>query len=281
MSVELGFGLSSADILQQAMSREMGGWPYNDIWTQSLQKSAALPYTTAMALSEAMQHMPNFSRYMAPVNRSGSWSPLAYSCRRAIKLRHALQPHSIFLYSFFRGHRADICVRCGMPVLKGGQNCMPSTSCWDKIMVWDQAGAEKLFRLCSAPAGDIMPLLKGVQGMSLLDNGLLTSSSSSPPLGMRGHYIDTKQGHRRMSAVGVNQNKAITKRLASAGHYQQVVLCLIQIKRFLLHQARAMQPSDRQECVSQHQSAARSSAHSGWCESMLRDTPYRRLLAWF
>ena len=65
-----------------------------------------------------------------------------------------------------------------------------------------------------------MPLLKGVRGMSLSDNGIL-SSSSSPPLGMRGHYIDTKQGHRRMSAVGSNQNKAITKRLASAGHYQQ------------------------------------------------------------
>ena len=58
--------------------------------------------------------------------------------------------------------------------------------------------------------------------MSLSDNGILSSTSSSPPLGMRGHYIDTKQGHRRMSAVGVNQNKAITKRLASAGHYQQV-----------------------------------------------------------
>ncbi len=58
--------------------------------------------------------------------------------------------------------------------------------------------------------------------MSLSDNGVLTSSSGSPPLGMRGHYIDTKQAHRRMSAVGVNQNKAITKRLASAGHYQQV-----------------------------------------------------------
>ena len=69
MSVELGFGLSSTDILQQAMSREMGGWPYNDIWTQSLQNSATLPYTTAMALSEAMQHMPNFSGYMSPVNR--------------------------------------------------------------------------------------------------------------------------------------------------------------------------------------------------------------------
>ncbi len=69
MSVELGFGLSSTDILQQAMSREMGGWPYNDIWTQSLQNSASLPYTTAMALSEAMQHMPNFSGYMSPANR--------------------------------------------------------------------------------------------------------------------------------------------------------------------------------------------------------------------
>jgi len=69
MSVELGFGLSSSDILQQAMSREMGGWPYNDIWTQSLQNTASLPYTTAMALSEAMQHMPNFSGYLSPVNR--------------------------------------------------------------------------------------------------------------------------------------------------------------------------------------------------------------------
>ena len=79
--------------------------------------------------------------------------------------------------------------------------------------------------LRSASTGDILPLLKGVRGMSLSDNGVLSSNSSSPPLGMRGHYIDTKQGHRRMSAVGVNQNKAITKRLASAGHYQQVSLC--------------------------------------------------------
>ena len=75
------------------------------------------------------------------------------------------------------------------------------------------------FVCCSSTPGDI--LLKGVQGMSLSDNGVL-SNSSSPPLGMRGHYIDTKQGHRRMSAVGSNQNKAITKRLASAGRYQQV-----------------------------------------------------------
>ncbi|CAL5220538.1 g2573 [Coccomyxa viridis] len=121
----------------------MGGWPYNDIWAQSLQNSASLPYTTAMALSEAMQHMPNFSGYMSPAN--------------------------------------------------------------------------------SASTGDILPLLKGVRGMSLSDNGVLSTSSGSPPLGMRGHYIDTKQAHRRMSAVGVNQNKAITKRLASAGHYQQVL----------------------------------------------------------
>ena len=67
-------------------------------------------------------------------------------------------------------------------------------------------------------AADILPLLKSVRGMSLLDG-------ATPPLGMRGHYIDTKPGHRRMTAVGSNQNKAITKRLASAGHYQQV-LCL-------------------------------------------------------
>lgn len=58
--------------------------------------------------------------------------------------------------------------------------------------------------------------------MSLSDNGMLPGSAGSPPLGMRGHYIDTKQGHRRMTAVGSNQNKAITKRLASAGNYQQV-----------------------------------------------------------
>ena len=45
MSVELGLGISSSDILKHAMSREMGGWPYNDIWTQSLQNSASLPYT--------------------------------------------------------------------------------------------------------------------------------------------------------------------------------------------------------------------------------------------
>ena len=77
---------------------------------------------------------------------------------------------------------------------------------------------------CSLSPADILPLLKGVRGMALSDNGIL-SSSSSPPLGMRGHYIDTKQGHRRMSVVGSNQNKAITKRLASAGHYQQV--CII------------------------------------------------------
>jgi hypothetical protein len=63
-------------------------------------------------------------------------------------------------------------------------------------------------------AADILPLLKSVRGMSLLDG-------TTPPLGMRGHYIDTKPGHRRMTAVGSNQNKAITKRLASAGHYQQ------------------------------------------------------------
>lgn len=71
MSVELGFGLSSSDILQHAMSREMGGWPYNDIWTQSLQNSASLPYTTAMALSEAMQHMPvgSLPTYLNPMHR--------------------------------------------------------------------------------------------------------------------------------------------------------------------------------------------------------------------
>lgn len=78
--------------------------------------------------------------------------------------------------------------------------------------------------------------------MSLSDNGVLSSSSNSngsPPLGMRGHYIDTKQAHRRMSAVGVNQNKAITKRLASAGHYQQVshhlTSCCSRKKRLALH----------------------------------------------
>ncbi len=37
------------------------------------------------------------------------------------------------------------------------------------------------------------------------------NSSGSPPLGMRGHYIDTKQGHRRMSAVGVQSEQ---------GHHQ-------------------------------------------------------------
>ncbi len=65
-------------------------------------------------------------------------------------------------------------------------------------------------------AADILPLLKSVRGMSLMD-------SPTPPLGMRGHYIDTKPNHRRMTAVGSNQNKAITKRLASASHYQQVL----------------------------------------------------------
>ena len=64
-------------------------------------------------------------------------------------------------------------------------------------------------------AVDLLPLLNSVRGMNMLDG-------TTPPLGMRGHYIDTKPGHRRMSAVGSNQNKAITKRLASAGHYQNV-----------------------------------------------------------
>ncbi|BDA49701.1 probable RAP domain-containing protein, chloroplastic [Coccomyxa sp. Obi] len=68
----------------------------------------------------------------------------------------------------------------------------------------------------TGPPADILPLLKSVRGMTLMD-------SSTPPLGMRGHYIDTKPNHRRMTAVGSNQNKAITKRLASASHYQQIL----------------------------------------------------------
>ena len=73
MSVELGLGISSSDILKHAMSREMGGWPYNDIWTQSLQNSASLPYTAGLALSDAMQQMPGLPMYVSPVNRSAFW----------------------------------------------------------------------------------------------------------------------------------------------------------------------------------------------------------------
>ena len=81
--------------------------------------------------------------------------------------------------------------------------------------------------LCSLQQGvgaDLLPLLSGVRSMSLLEGsgGSAGSLAAGPPLGMRGHYIDAKPGHRRMAAVGSNQNKAITKRLASAGHYQQV-----------------------------------------------------------
>ena len=70
MSVELELGISSSDILKHAMSREMGGWPYNDIWTQSLQNSASLPYTAGLALSDGMQQMPGLPMYVSPVNRS-------------------------------------------------------------------------------------------------------------------------------------------------------------------------------------------------------------------
>ena len=69
---------------------------------------------------------------------------------------------------------------------------------------------------------DLLPLLSSVRSLSLgVEPG--GAHPVGPPLGMRGHYIDAKPGGpRRMPAVGSNQNKAITKRLASAGHYQQV-----------------------------------------------------------
>lgn len=89
------------------------------------------------------------------------------------------------------------------------------------VMVNNAGEWGSMFCRSSTSAGtpaDILPLLKSVRGMSLMD-------SPTPPLGMRGHYIDTKPNHRRMTAVGSNQNKAITKRLASASHYQQVVKC--------------------------------------------------------
>ena len=77
--------------------------------------------------------------------------------------------------------------------------------------------------LAHGASADLLPLLSSVRSMSLMEgSGGSASTIASPPLGMRGHYIDTKPGHRRMTAVGSNQNKAITKRLASAGHYQQV-----------------------------------------------------------
>jgi hypothetical protein len=87
-------------------------------------------------------------------------------------------------------------------------------------MVWN---ARSVMPGGAGGADLLQPLLSSVRSMSLLDG----SAGAPPPLGMRGHYIDTKPGHRRMTAVGSNQNKAITKRLASAGHYQQVSSCFM------------------------------------------------------
>ena len=62
----------------------------------------------------------------------------------------------------------------------------------------------------------MMPLLDGMSGMAL------SPPPPPPPVpGMRGHYITTSPDSKRPQATEINQNKAITKRLASAVHYQQ------------------------------------------------------------
>ena len=63
----------------------------------------------------------------------------------------------------------------------------------------------------------MLPLLDGMNGMAL------SPPPPPPPAapGMRGHYITTSPDSKRPQATEINQNKAITKRLASAVHYQQ------------------------------------------------------------
>ena len=63
----------------------------------------------------------------------------------------------------------------------------------------------------------MLPLLDGMNGMAL------SPPPPPPPVaaGMRGHYITTSPDSKRPQATEINQNKAITKRLASAVHYQQ------------------------------------------------------------
>ncbi|KAK9840626.1 hypothetical protein WJX81_005387 [Elliptochloris bilobata] len=64
----------------------------------------------------------------------------------------------------------------------------------------------------------MLPLLDGMSGIAL-------SPPPPPPAvpGMRGHYITTSPDSKRPQATEINHNKAITKRLASAVHYQQVL----------------------------------------------------------
>jgi len=71
----------------------------------------------------------------------------------------------------------------------------------------------------------LLPLLDGMGGMALS----LPPPPPPPPQqqaqavpGMRGHYITSSPDSKRPQATEINHNKAITKRLASAVHYQQV-----------------------------------------------------------
>ncbi len=74
-----GAGLWLEQLLTSSSKPCLERWGAGPIMTSGPSLSRTLPrlpYTTAMALSEAMQHMPNFSGYLSPVNRyMCSWLP--------------------------------------------------------------------------------------------------------------------------------------------------------------------------------------------------------------
>ena len=138
----------------------------------------------------------------------------------------------------------------GLPGVPGGPGLLMGgplardLNCWSYANLWSAgAGGPLLGGMPGAiNAGGLgMPAPDGQHGYSMLHlmrgmGGMALSPLPPPPPppavpGMRGHYITTSPDSKRPQATEINHNKAITKRLASAVHYQQARFALPSVCR--------------------------------------------------
>lgn len=54
MSVDLAQAALQLEAFQNVMSRELGGWDYNDLWASALQASVPMTFNGALPYSEAV-----------------------------------------------------------------------------------------------------------------------------------------------------------------------------------------------------------------------------------
>jgi len=58
MSVDLGLAAFPLDTFQSIMSRELGGWEYNDLWASNLQISVPMAYSAPLPFNTEALSLP-------------------------------------------------------------------------------------------------------------------------------------------------------------------------------------------------------------------------------